>query len=101
MEINLLVHIEAIEEEKKVVWWAESEELPGFSSAADHLPELLSLCREAIADMGFEDVTIRPSLAGPSNDTRGGLDNPPRSLPARWSASDVAIAPKPQIPEFV
>ena len=45
------------------VWWAESDDLPGFNAAADHLPELMSQSTEAIKEItGDDDVEIVPQV---------------------------------------
>jgi hypothetical protein len=44
--------------EPKVVFWATSEELPGFHAAADHLKELVQLSTDALEDELGETPTI-------------------------------------------
>ena len=97
MDITLVIHLEVAEDpQPKFVWWADSEDLPGFSSAADHLQELLKLSREAIDEMALGKVNIRYAWAPPENQAKGAFDAPePASDPAldpHWSASGIAIA---------
>ena len=51
MQICLQIHLEPLPEEPFFSWWAESDQLEGFSAAADHLPELLSLAEEGARQM--------------------------------------------------
>jgi predicted RNase H-like HicB family nuclease len=70
MKIRLVVHLEAAAgQESPFVWWAEADELPGFSAAADHLRELLARAEAAIPevlrerDLDATDLQIRVELA--------------------------------------
>jgi hypothetical protein len=99
MDVTLVIHLEIAEDpDPSFVWWAESNDLPGFSSAADNLPELLRLSRQAIDEMDLSEVSIRYTLAPPESETRGAFDHPVRgdnddsALNPQWSASGVAIA---------
>jgi hypothetical protein len=57
--VTLRVHLEATGEiGDGFVWWAESDDEPGFSAAADHLPELLARARAALAEIRGEEVAI-------------------------------------------
>jgi len=75
MKATLIIHVEAADTETKVVWWAESAELPGFSAAGDTLAELRAAASEAI-EAEWGDVEIveklvgdeRQQLAGPSGE---------------------------------
>lgn len=62
MQVNLLIHLEATGGDPACVWWAESPEMPGFSAAADHLPELLRQAQEAIDEL-VSDAEVVPTLA--------------------------------------
>lgn len=66
MEITLLIHMEAVipndGTNPKVVFWAQSEDAPGFYAAADHLKELLELSTDGLKDQLGEDVTILAQL---------------------------------------
>jgi predicted RNase H-like HicB family nuclease len=53
MKITLLIHLEPAETGKPV-WWAESDELPGFTASADSLVELRSVVAEVLTDIGPE-----------------------------------------------
>jgi hypothetical protein len=52
VDIQLRVHWEPVEG-AGWVWWADSEQLPGFSAAADHLPELIERAHAAIREEGL------------------------------------------------
>ncbi len=59
MEVTLQIHLEAADE--AIIWWAESDELPGLSAAADSLPELRELLDQALIEMSAdigESITI-------------------------------------------
>ena len=70
MEITVLIHLERVEDDRpSFVWWAEAPSLPGFSAAADRLPQLLDRIRAAVpdilADRGEQasDLVLRMRLA--------------------------------------
>jgi predicted RNase H-like HicB family nuclease len=65
MEVTLLLRLESIEEEPHFVWWAESPELPGFSAAADHLPQLLVQAKDAVLEL-HPDAQVRACLFAPA-----------------------------------
>jgi len=61
-QIDLLIHLEQVPDpDPGFVWWAESPDLPGFSAAADHLPDLLRQAEAAIDDL-VADAEIVPML---------------------------------------
>lgn len=65
MTVVLKIHVEAAGPlpDDGFVWWAESDDLPGFNAAADHLPELLSQSTEAIKEItGVDDIEILPQV---------------------------------------
>jgi predicted RNase H-like HicB family nuclease len=65
MTLALKIHLEAVGEpdDGGFVWWAESDDLPGFTAAADHLPDLLAQSADAIREItGDENVEIVPQL---------------------------------------
>jgi predicted RNase H-like HicB family nuclease len=72
MLIKMVVHLERIEDAPGFSWWAESDELPGFSVAADSLPELMRRTAAAIPDIladEGQDSTARQvtfTLAAPA-----------------------------------
>lgn len=45
------------------VWWAESDDLPGFSALADNFSDTAALVREAV-DVSDQDLQIREELDG-------------------------------------
>ena len=63
MDIQLRVHWEPVDD-AGWVWWADSEQLPGFSVAADHLPEMLERAQAVIGEEGLaaEGARILPTL---------------------------------------
>lgn len=65
MTVVLKIHLEAAGPlpDDGFVWWAESDDLPGFNAAADHLPQLLSQSTEAIKEItGVDDIAILPQM---------------------------------------
>ena len=51
VDVELRVHLERVDDaDTRWVWWADSVPLPGFSAAADHLPDLLSRARDVIRE---------------------------------------------------
>ena len=49
--IRVFVHLEAVGTASGATgfsWWAESPDVPGYSAAADHLPDLLRLAEEGL-----------------------------------------------------
>jgi hypothetical protein len=70
MGVELLIHLELVPAgHPRFVWWAESPQLPGFSAAADHLPDLLRRAYAAVPEVLAEDgddpgaIDIVPLLA--------------------------------------
>jgi hypothetical protein len=62
-----------------LAWWAESDEIPGLSLAADSLPELRSLIEEAViehlgegteVDLALDDDLARPVAPTPTRPSR-------------------------------
>ncbi len=51
------IHLEACDGE--AVWWAEAEDFPGLSAAADTLDELKRLVREVIE---MEGLAVEPAF---------------------------------------
>lgn len=82
MRVNVLVHLEEVPEEPGYAWWAESADAPGFSAAADSLPELLrrvnAALPEVLAEAGVDpaDLRIVPELVF---DTDASVAAPPRN----------------------
>jgi|ERR1039458_6926604 hypothetical protein len=52
MDITLNFHVEA--SGGRIAWWAESDDLPGVSAAADSLSELRDLLAQLFADLTAE-----------------------------------------------
>ena len=40
------------------MWWAVSDDVPGFSAAADHLPELVTQATAALREIEGDDVEV-------------------------------------------
>lgn len=51
MQILVHLHLERIEEDPGYSWWAESDDLAGFSAAADSLAELLRRVNAAVPEI--------------------------------------------------
>ena len=63
MQIDLEVHIEATgDRDEPAVWWAETEQVPGFSASAPHLAELLERTEAALSDILGDEVALKPNL---------------------------------------
>jgi hypothetical protein len=65
VDIELRVHLERVDDaDTRWVWWADSQQLPGFSAAADHLPDLMSKAKAVILEEGMatEDAKITTVL---------------------------------------
>jgi len=85
MEVTLLLRLESTEEEPHFVWWAESAEIPGFSAAADHLPQLLVQAEAAIREL-VPNATVRPFLFAPAPAVGVEPARAPNELPGRGLA---------------
>lgn len=59
--VEVKIHLEPLDG-PEIAWWAESDQVPGMSATASHLPELLSLVSEAIADLVAGTPKIKYSL---------------------------------------
>ncbi|MHB1710356.1 MAG: DUF1902 domain-containing protein [Acidimicrobiales bacterium] len=81
MVIKLRVHLESTDDpESPFVWWAESDEVRGFSAAAGHLAELLARSQDALADLLGQEIEVSPTMVpndepveAPSTTLRGDL----------------------------
>lgn len=63
MAIELHVHLEATNDpESPCVWWAECDEVPGFSAAASHLAELVARSEAALADLLGQEIDVAPTM---------------------------------------
>jgi hypothetical protein len=107
MDIRVLVHLEAVPGEARLVWWAESPDVPGFSALDDDLPGLMVRTEIALGDqlsgealmLHYELVSDEASTDNPAPETEfvktgaDGLDVP-RSNPGQ----DVAITARPLVP---
>lgn len=77
--VNLILHLEWIESDRAFSWWAESEDVPGLSVAADNIPELRQLAEEAVRALVGDDTEVRYNFAA---------DEPPSVGPGEVVASD-------------
>lgn len=64
MDVVLIAHLERVEEdgEKRFVWWGECSSVPGFSAAADHLPELIEQGTLALREILGADTGVTVHL---------------------------------------
>lgn len=83
-------------------WWAESVDVPGFTAAADALPELRQLVREGLAfHLDLESVELRESMGSGgvvaivevAESPFGGLINPSQATSASTYAVFATPAP--------
>lgn len=80
--MRLKIHLEAAGAPGDgFVWWAESDDLPGFSAAADHLPELLVESTAAIKEIEGDDVEIIQEVV---------FDEEPRPQDPVWTTAPEA-----------
>ncbi len=57
-------------ETHQIVWWAESDDLDGFTASHDSLKKLMDLCKEVIVEeFGFKVDEIKFNLVGKSKST--------------------------------
>jgi hypothetical protein len=74
MNVELQVHLEGTEDpDAPYVWWAESDQFPGFSAVADHLNELLKRSEIALKDLVGEDVKVVPTMVPTGEPVLGDL----------------------------
>ncbi len=101
VEVVLSIHMDVADDggSRRFVWWAEAAEVPGFSAAADHLPDLLVQSREALSDILDEAVTIKSILTPHPETSSGGgeatVDEAPprdRGVESRWTTSALVPA---------
>jgi hypothetical protein len=55
--VTLKIHLESVANAEPV-WWAESDDVPGLSVAADHLRELVEHAKAAIEELMGPNVEI-------------------------------------------
>jgi hypothetical protein len=68
MAPTFLVHLERTDDGPS--WWAVSEEVPGFSAAADTLTELRTRIRAALSDLGIGEGSFSEVLVGQADAER-------------------------------
>jgi hypothetical protein len=62
-KVELHVHLEGTDDPTSpIIWWADTDDFPGFSAAADHLNELLKRSEVALVDLAGEDVEVHPTM---------------------------------------
>lgn len=83
VSVIVTIHLErAGDDGAEFVWWAESDALPGYSGAADHLPDLLEQVRSVTAELlppgtgvryevADEEDVFEERLLGPSSPDTG------------------------------
>lgn len=76
MDVRLLVHMEALRDDHRVVWWIESPDIPELTATAPSLGETRVraeiACREILAEREVDDVRFSYSLLEP--DASEGLE---------------------------
>ena len=60
MRTTIRIHVESVTEEARFTFWADSPEAPGFSAAADTVPELAKLAIEGLEF--FLETDIEPEF---------------------------------------
>jgi hypothetical protein len=83
MDVNVLIHLEAVTEEHQFVWWAESPELPGFTASADDLPTLLRKCGAVVRELAGVEAKVRPLLVRDDETARAHGTVPSGDQPSR------------------
>jgi len=95
MHVRLLIHLERVPDETpQFVWWAEADDIEGFSAAADHLPDLMTQAQAALAEIIGTDLEIAYVLASgdPSEDELEGAGL------SQESGEPVAVSPRVVVP---
>lgn len=88
MNIELMLHLERAED--RVVWWAETADVAGFSAAADTLVELRERARAALLEIvGEEPLVLVERLAGLPSDAT--TDSPVSSEQGRAIVALVGV----------
>lgn len=79
VDVDLKIHLDRAEDADgpKLVWWAESDAVPGFSAAADHLPDLLAQAEAALAEILEGEFVLRPVLVAPQESEGIDVDRVP------------------------
>ena len=52
MDVQLVIHLERAD--RDIVWWAETDDVPGFSAAADTLVDMRAHALAALAEIAAE-----------------------------------------------
>ena len=60
--IDLVIHLETVNSHR-VMWWADSPQVPGFSAAADSLSALRARAKEALAEVLGANVAWNECVA--------------------------------------
>ncbi|HET9732098.1 MAG TPA: hypothetical protein VFP54_05430 [Acidimicrobiales bacterium] len=64
MHVRLIVHLERVPDQpEEFVWWAETDQVPGFSAAAGHLPTLLERAKAALTEFIGDEPELAYELA--------------------------------------
>jgi hypothetical protein len=89
VEVTLKIRLEPTgDADSPFVWWADVDDMPGFSAAADHLPDLLRQAKAAVEELLSEPVEIRHKVV--FVDDESGADSV--SVSPRRHAGDSAPA---------
>ena len=76
MDITLQIHLEATDED--IVWWAESDDLPGVTAAAETLTEMRENLEAVLGDLSEERgeaiVVVAERLAGVEESAREAIE---------------------------
>lgn len=92
MNAQLVIHLDNAD--GKLVWWAESPQVPGFTASADTLPELRGTIAEVLADLA-EDLGEPVSFTSERLADPGVADARPASEPADQGKERASEGPPP------
>lgn len=87
MDVEVLVHLEPATNE--LAWWAESPEVPGFTSVAASLQELMDHCEHALTEIFSERQDALTSIQYRLVEDDSGNENPEPSSAPQAASGDV------------
>jgi hypothetical protein len=87
MDVDLVVHIEPDEESKSLIWWADSDDVPGFYAAGASLKDLQIHSMLALAQVFADASEMLGKVTYSLSPDSGVSDNPVRQGDAEPSSS--------------
>jgi predicted RNase H-like HicB family nuclease len=93
MNISFAIHLEPTDTD--VVWWAESEGMPGWSATAPTLRELRTLIEEAVRLYISDEVEIAMELVPDLPDAPGLPEGAPVASPGSYAPAVLLATARP------